>query len=103
MKDESKPSGPVSESGHVNVAFEKETACPSAGTSSGRNDNDEVEEVEPLPFHRLFRFASRREKWMIATAVLFAVLFSFCIPVSIILFGILVDAFVQYDSNMIPD
>ncbi|XP_059085287.1 ATP-dependent translocase ABCB1-like isoform X5 [Tigriopus californicus] len=61
---------------------------------------DEEPSLPPVAIHRLFRFASSRDLFLIFLAIIAAIIGGCSMPVMIILFGDLANTFVQNDLNV---
>lgn len=82
----------------------KEFDTPIIENSSNSNDNDGngeslLPEAQPVPFYKLFRFASVKDKILLFFGVLTAMIAGCTMPVMIILFGQLTNSFVINDLN----
>lgn len=58
----------------------------------------ESENEEPVPFSSLFRFASKTDIVLIIVSLAASLVNGFCFPISVILFGRLSAAFVEFDQ-----
>ena len=56
-----------------------------------------------MPVLQLFRYADRKDRWLIALGVLAATSSSFALPVIIYLFGEVTEALTQYGLNQTAD
>ena len=63
------------------------------------NEESLLPEAQPVPFYKLFRFASVKDKILLCFGVLTAMVAGCTLPVMIILFGQLTNNFVINDMN----
>jgi len=83
--------------GRTNLAFELEPNSSSLNSTVIQSSSD----LRPQPFHRLFRFASTIDKFMLAIGLTFALLTAACLPIIIIIFGKLINTVI--DGGFEPD
>lgn len=87
----------------VYKAKEFDTPIEDNNSNSSGNENEFGEsllpEAQPVPFYKLFRFASVKDKILLFFGVLTAMIAGCTMPVMIILFGQLTNSFVINDMN----
>ena len=75
-------------------------------TSAEKKTPDKAEEEEgpsPVPVGQLFRYADRKDRWLISAGLLSAVLSSIALPVIIVIFGNVTEAMAEFGLNQTAD
>ncbi|XP_043207373.1 ATP-dependent translocase ABCB1-like isoform X2 [Amphibalanus amphitrite] len=57
----------------------------------------------PVPFRQLFRYADKKDRWLISAGLLAAVLSSMALPVVVVVFGNVTEALAEFGLNQTAD
>ncbi|CAL4059035.1 unnamed protein product, partial [Meganyctiphanes norvegica] len=65
-----------------------------------KDEKEKKNDLPPVPFFQLFQYSNTKEKWLMFTGAIAALVAGLCMPAMIIMFGDVTNAFVYDDINI---